>query len=184
MNARLFVNTISMSRILLGLCFLIAFKPIESLWFLSLLLCALFFLTDIADGFFARKLKVASIQGRQWDSLGDKSFYMAVLIAFVESNLLITFIAWGLIVREIALYILRVLYIEKLPQLEEIRFYTNWHGYFMYILIALGLWQMHITINNINQNLFIWIQLSALLSLIFGIGSIMKFISLKPKASQ
>ena len=179
MNARHLVNSISLSRIPLALIFVITFKPSETLIVISFGLVIIYFVTDIFDGFLARKLNVTSMSGRQWDSLGDKSFYIAVIISFLDNGILNPLISWGLIVREVALYILRLLYIEKLPQLEDIRPYTNWHGYFMYLLIALGFVHMYGKIQGAHFELYTYIQIAALCSLLFGIGSIFKFLSLK-----
>ena len=178
MKARTLVNIISLSRLPIALAFVVTFKPIETLYYLSALLCLAAIITDIADGYLARKLKVASVHGRQWDSLGDKAFYIAIIISFVDNGLLSPLIGWGLLVREIALYITRVLYIEKMPKLEMIRPYTNWHGYFMYMTIILGFISMYGTIYSTGLNVFIFIQICAMISLTFGVASIAKFLSL------
>ncbi len=178
MMARTLVNLISLSRIPIALAFVATFKPHETLYYLSTLLCLAAFITDIADGYLARKLKVASVHGRQWDSLGDKAFYVAIIVSFLDNGLLSPLLGWGLLVREIALYITRVLYIEKLSKLEMIRPYTNWHGYFMYLTIILGFISMYGTIYSTDLNIIVYIQICAMFSLAFGVASIAKFLSL------
>ncbi|MCG8509963.1 MAG: CDP-alcohol phosphatidyltransferase family protein, partial [Rhodospirillales bacterium] len=154
------------------------FKPHPDLLIVSIVVCGIALMTDIADGLLARYWKVHSVLGRQWDSLGDKPFYIAIIIAFLDNGFLSSIIAWGLITREISLYILRVLYIEKLPKLEEIRPYTNWHGYFMYGTIILGLSAMHGQIYSVAFEYDSLVNLSAGLSLLFGVLSIKKFMEL------
>ena len=179
MDNRRLVNAISLFRIPIGLGFVLVFREDELLFVLSIFLCLAAALTDVLDGFFARRRGIASVYGRQMDSLGDKAFYMAVVVAFLHNGLLGPILAWSLVTREIALYILRVLHIEKLPQLEEIRFYTNWHGYCMYALILLGLGEMYGRIHAQELELMFFIQLCAGGAVLFGIASIFKFLSLK-----
>jgi phosphatidylglycerophosphate synthase len=134
--------------------------------------------TDVLDGYLARRMQVASIHGRLWDSLGDKSFYAAIIIAFHAQGFLGTLVCWALIVREIALYITRVLFIEKLPKIEQIRPWTNWHGYFMYLTILLGLSRMYADINGISFSIYPYMQASAYAALAFGVASIIYFLKL------
>jgi phosphatidylglycerophosphate synthase len=134
--------------------------------------------TDVLDGYVARRMHVASIHGRLWDSLGDKSFYAAIIIAFHAQGFLGALVSWALIVREIALYITRVLFIENLPKIEQIRPWTNWHGYFMYLTILLGLSRMYADIYYISLPIHLYMQVSAYAALIFGVASIIHFLKL------
>jgi len=172
------VNAFSLSRIGLGLLFVICFQRIAVLFYICIALCVIALITDVLDGFFARRWKIASVYGRLWDSLGDKSFYVAIIIAFNSHGFLGPLVSWGLIAREIALYITRVLFIEKLPKLEQIRPWTNWHGYFMYATIVLGLLQMYAEIQGLPLSLHLYMQLSAYSALTFGLASIVHFLKL------
>src|SRR5436305_7517720 len=124
---RIVVNSFSLSRIGLALLFVICFQKNAALLYVSIGLCVVALVTDVLDGYLARRWQVASIHGRLWDSLGDKSFYAAIIIAFNGEGFLSSLVSWALIAREVALYITRVLYVEKLPNLEQIRPWTNWH---------------------------------------------------------
>jgi phosphatidylglycerophosphate synthase len=137
-------------------------------------------MTDVLDGRLARRLGVASIDGRLWDSLGDKAFYTAIIISFNAHGFLDPLVSWGLLVREIALYITRVLYIKNLPLIERIRPWTNWHGYFMYLTIVLGLWRMHTIANGYSSPLHPYMQAAAYAALVFGIASIIHQVTLTP----
>ena len=160
--------------------FVICFQKRADLLYVSITLCLLALLSDVLDGYFARRLGVASIRGRLWDSLGDKAFYVAVIIAFNSQGFLGTLVSWALLVREITLYITRVLFIEKLPKIEEIRPWTNWHGYFMYLVIVLGLSRMYADIHGLSFSMIhLYMQASAYAALIFGIGSIIHFLKLR-----
>lgn len=135
--------------------------------------------TDVLDGYFARRLQVASIHGRLWDSLGDKSFYVAIIIAFNTQGFLGPLVSWALIVREVALYITRILFIEKLPKIEQIRPWTNWHGYFMYLIIVFGLLRMYADIHGLSFQVHPYMQVSAYAALVFGIASIVHYLKLQ-----
>ncbi|MBV9071282.1 MAG: CDP-alcohol phosphatidyltransferase family protein [Acidobacteria bacterium] len=168
-----------MSRIALAMIFVICFQRDPLLLSAAIGSWALALLTDVLDGFLARRLGVASIHGRMWDSLGDKAFYVAVIIAFNAHGFLGVLVSWGLLVREVALYITRVLFIEKLPLIERIRPWTNWHGYFMYATIALGVWRMYAITHGGASSLHPYMQASAYAALAFGIASIVHFLRLR-----
>jgi phosphatidylglycerophosphate synthase len=176
---RRFVNSLSLSRIALAFLFVICFQKSPSLLYSSVVLCAIALVTDILDGYIARRLEVDSIHGRLWDSLGDKSFYAAIIIAFNAQGFLAPLLSLGLIVREVALYITRILYVENLPKIEKIRPSTNLHGYFMYSLIILGLTRMYAEIHGLSFPFHPLMQGSALLALASGAASIFHFIKLR-----
>jgi phosphatidylglycerophosphate synthase len=175
---RKLVNSLSLSRIGLALLFVVCFQRSAGLLYVSVLLCVVALATDVLDGFFARRLGVASINGRLWDSLGDKSFYAAIIVAFNGQGFLGALVSWALIAREIALYITRILFIEKLPEIERIRPWTNWHGYFMYLTIVLGLLRMYAEIYGLSFPIHPYMQASAYAALVFGIASIFAFLKL------
>jgi cardiolipin synthase (CMP-forming) len=177
-SPRRVVNAFSLSRIGLGLLFVVCFQRSAFLLYISIALCVIALITDLLDGFLARRWHVASVYGRLWDSLGDKSFYVGIIIAFNAHGFLGPLVSWGLIAREISLYITRVLFIEKLPKLEQIRPWTNWHGYFMYATIVLGLLQMYGETHGLPLSLHLYMQVAAYSAFAFGIASIVHFLKL------
>jgi phosphatidylglycerophosphate synthase len=179
LHPRSIVNSFSLSRIGLALLFVVCFQRRAELLYVSVALCVVALVTDVLDGYFARRWKVASIHGRLWDSLGDKSFYAAVIIAFNAQSFLGVLVSWALIAREVALYITRILFIEKLPEIERIRPWTNWHGYFMYLTIVLGLSRMYAEIHGLSFPFHPYMQASAYAALAFGIASIIHFLKLR-----
>jgi len=156
----------------------ICFQRIAIFFYISIALCLIALITDLLDGFFARRWHVASVYGRLWDSLGDKSFYAGIIIAFNTQGFLGPLVSWGLIARELSLYITRVLFIEKLPKLEQIRPWTNWHGYFMYVTIVLGLLQMYGETHGLPLSLHLYMQVAAYSAFAFGVASIVHFLKL------
>ena len=177
-NPRSIVNSLSLSRIGLGLLFVICFQKTAVLLYISGALWMVSLTTDLLDGYLARRWKVASTYGRFWDSMGDKSFYAAIIIAFNAQGFLSPLISWALIAREVALYVTRILFSEKLPNIERIRPWTNWHGYLMHLTLVLGLLRMYAEIHNLSFQINPYVQLSAFAALAFGVISIFKFLQL------
>jgi phosphatidylglycerophosphate synthase len=178
MTSRGLVNLISLSRIPIALLFVVFFVQNETFLYVSLGLCFAAVATDILDGYAARKFGVASIQGRHWDSLGDKAFYIAVIVAFNSNKLLGPIVSWALLLREVALYITRILYLSKLRKIERIRPLTNWHGYFMYLTVVLGFVTLYARTKALDFDLYLYTQISAYMALAFGVGSIIHFLKL------
>jgi phosphatidylglycerophosphate synthase len=163
----------------MALLFVSCFQRKAGPFYVSVAACAVALATDVLDGYFARRLQVASIHGRLWDSLGDKAFYAGIIIAFNAHGFLGPLVSWALIVREVALYITRILFVEKLPKIEQIRPWTNWHGYFMYLTIVLGLSQMYADINGLSFPIHLYMQVSAYAALACGVASIIHFLKLR-----
>jgi CDP-diacylglycerol---glycerol-3-phosphate 3-phosphatidyltransferase len=178
-NPRSLVNSLSLSRIGLALLFVVCFQRRAGFLYASGALWVVALITDLLDGYLARRWKVASAYGRYWDSMGDKSFYAAVIIAFNAQGFLSPLISWALIAREVALYVTRILFSEKLPNIEQIRPWTNWHGYFMHLTLVLGLSRMYAEIHGLSFPIHLYIQLSAFAALAFGVISIFKFLKLE-----
>jgi phosphatidylglycerophosphate synthase len=173
------VNILSLSRIGMGLLFVVCFQRKAELFYISVAACVIALMTDILDGYLARRWQVASIHGRLWDSLGDKSFYAAIIIAFNAHGFLGPLVTWALIVREVALYITRILFIENLPKIERIRPSTNWHGYFMYLTIVLGLSRMYADIHGLSVQFHPYMQVSAYAAVACGAASIVHYLKLR-----
>ena len=103
-------NALSLSRIPAALVFLLVYSDSDASAFVgALALCLFAIVTDILDGYLARKWKLQSLLGYFLDGLGDKSFYTAILIVIAREHPVDTVYAWLLIIREIFLYALRAL---------------------------------------------------------------------------
>ncbi|HEX8720443.1 MAG TPA: CDP-alcohol phosphatidyltransferase family protein [Pyrinomonadaceae bacterium] len=178
------MNTLSLSRIGLALLFVICYQRKAGFLYASFAIWMVSLSTDLLDGYLARRWRVATPYGRFWDSMGDKSFYAAVIIAFNAQGFLSPLISWALIAREVALYVTRILFSEKLPNLEQTRPWTNAHGYLMHATLALGLWRMYAEIHGLALPLHPYMQLSALAALTLGVVSIFKFLKLGSTPSR
>lgn len=147
MNRRLVINLISLSRLPLSIFFIFIFQPNLHLLIIALLTCFLILLTDLMDGYLARKFNIESVQGRLFDALGDKSFYVAIVISFNSQCLLEPVICWGIIVREIAMYIVRIARAEKMGSMATEFRGVNWYGCIMFLVIISGFYNMYTMIN-------------------------------------
>jgi phosphatidylglycerophosphate synthase len=179
LHPRSIVNAISLSRVGLALLFVVCYQRRAFFLYASFALWVVALSTDLLDGYLARRWRVASSYGRYWDSMGDKSFYAAVIIAFNAQGFLSPLISWALIVREVALYVTRILFNEKLAHIEQTRPWTNWHGYFMHLTLVLGLMRMYAEIHSLSFPIHPYMQLSAIAALAFGVVSIFKFLKLE-----
>jgi phosphatidylglycerophosphate synthase len=103
-------NALSLSRIPLGMAFIALYDTSEIRRFSAALAVALLaLLTDVADGWLARRWQVGSDAGALIDGLGDKAFYIAVYLVIAAENEAQSLLLWGLIFREVALYALRTI---------------------------------------------------------------------------
>lgn len=179
LSSRSIVNSLSLSRIALALFFVLFFQRKAGLLYASGAVWVIALTTDLLDGFLARRWRVATPYGRFWDSMGDKSFYAAMVIAFNAQGFLSPVLSWALIAREVALYVTRILFSEKLPNIEKIRPWTNWHGYLMHTTLILGLFRMYAEINGLSVPFHPYMQLTAFAALAFGVVSIFSFLKLE-----
>lgn len=94
-------------------------------------IAALAIATDVLDGFLARRWGLASEFGYFLDGLGDKTFYFAFLLIIVREGHSPALLAWILMVREIVLYALRALDINRADNLRRLRNLSRYHALFI-----------------------------------------------------
>ena len=103
-------NFLSISRIFLGFTILFIY-PVDSISYfnITVTIIGVASITDMLDGIIARKYNCTSFKGYILDGLGDRSFYVAlILMIFMKfkSNIIIV---WLFIFREILIYAFRLL---------------------------------------------------------------------------
>jgi Phosphatidylglycerophosphate synthase len=75
-------NLLTASRIVLSFCLL--FLPVQSVWFILLyLICGL---TDILDGYLARRMKADSQLGARLDSLADLCMCLMIILTIIRQT--------------------------------------------------------------------------------------------------
>ncbi|BCS88168.1 CDP-alcohol phosphatidyltransferase family protein [Pseudodesulfovibrio sediminis] len=138
-------NALSISRIPLGLLLILLYQPHNPrLLTYALAVVALALITDIADGKIARASGCTSRLGYMLDGLGDKAFYVAFLLVIQREYPASTTLCWLLIVREIAMYSLRVVSKDIESELKKLRVYSLLHAFWI------RLWFLIVIVNDIS----------------------------------
>jgi len=85
--------------------------PLDDIVFfnISITIILVALVTDILDGKIARKYNLISKEGYILDGLGDRSFYVALILIFFLKFKINILIIWLLIFREIILYAIRLI---------------------------------------------------------------------------
>lgn len=133
-------NFLSLSRVPLGGVIIIVYsdeRPAAFLAAVGLVLLAL--VTDVLDGYFARRLNVQSKDGYLLDGLGDRSVYIALLLTFYGQREVWSAVAWLLVLREVGIYAIRVVQVEWDLKLQRTRTLSLAHAFFMRLWFGLML---------------------------------------------
>jgi phosphatidylglycerophosphate synthase len=102
-------DRISLARIGLAFMFLACFRATAGgLLTISIASALIAQATDHVDGYLVRRFFAPSVSGWVYDSFADRSFYIAALLAFEREYVLNEFLVWTFILRELALYAIRV----------------------------------------------------------------------------
>jgi CDP-diacylglycerol--glycerol-3-phosphate 3-phosphatidyltransferase len=107
-------NVLTLSRILITPVFLVLLViplrlPGQSQWLLALIVFILASLTDMADGYLARKHNLVTNLGKFLDPLADKLLVAAALIGFTSLGLAPAWVVWLILAREFAVTGLRAI---------------------------------------------------------------------------
>lgn len=99
----------SLARVPLALLFVGLFRSEPGvLLTLSIAAAVLAQATDHIDGYLARRFGSPSVKGWLFDSVSDRAFYIAALLAFDREYGLWEWVTWAFVLREIALYAFRI----------------------------------------------------------------------------
>ena len=97
-------NAISVFRLLLAIpVFLLLARPFQNRWWV-LLLFLVAYLSDLADGFIARKLNQMTDVGRIIDPLADKVFVILTVLALLFQRMIPTWFASSVIARDMMIF--------------------------------------------------------------------------------
>jgi len=100
---------VSVARVPLALLFVGLFRREPgSLLTASIIVAVIAQATDHLDGYLARRTTGGTVTGWLFDSVGDRAFYIAAVIAFDREYGLGSFLVWSFTFREICLYAFRV----------------------------------------------------------------------------
>lgn len=131
-------NVLSFFRILLIPAILITYFTVENKW-----ICAIFLIisaiTDVLDGFIARKFNMISHVGRILDPVADKLTQISVMICLCFEYPLILMPVILLVVKEISSGIIALIMLRKTKNTIN----SDWHGKVATVTIYLTMF-MHI----------------------------------------
>lgn len=102
-------NVVSLIRVPLALLFVGLFRREPgALLTASIVVAVTAQLTDHLDGYLARRTTGKTVTGWLFDSVADRAFYIAAVIAFDREYGLGPFLVWSFTFREVCLYAFRV----------------------------------------------------------------------------
>jgi cardiolipin synthase (CMP-forming) len=133
-------NALSISRIVLGAIAIAISGELTRLRFLAtvgILIASL--LTDIVDGYLARRWKITSDVGYILDSLGDRSVHLAYVLIFLVRYGYYPLFAWLVIFRDISIFAIRVLASEWLSKSKRLQWLSRIQSVFLRLWIVLFL---------------------------------------------
>lgn len=100
---------VSISRIGLSFLFVALFRAHPGpLLTASIVVAALGQISDHLDGYLIRRTSAPTVEGWLFDSVADRAFYIAAILAFQREYGLSEIAAWLFVMREVILYAVRV----------------------------------------------------------------------------
>lgn len=122
-------NALSLYRVPAAVAFLVVYSAVSrDRYVVALVIAATAIASDVLDGHLARQWNVATKTGYFLDGIGDKSFYVAVLLLMSREHIANDVLLWALIVREILLYALRSLDPQMWTSIAHLRKFSRYHA--------------------------------------------------------
>lgn len=156
---------LSLSRIPLAAAFVAVYSGQNKYLYISgLCIAAIALITDFLDGYIARRTGSVSVQGNMLDGLGDKIFYISVIIVISREEYSGSILVTILVSREISLYFVRTMGADLKLSLQKYRMTSKLYAfiiriYFLLFFIWSGntLPQHHAFWISVAGNVFGWI---------------------------
>ncbi len=131
-------NVLSLSRIAFSFIIVLISSPLTLLSYLvTIAIVVIVLITDVADGYFARRWKVTTELGYILDSLGDRAAHLALILVFLVRYDFHPLFAWLLIFRDIVIFALRVLSDGWLKKSVKIQWISRLHATILRIWLGL-----------------------------------------------
>lgn len=152
-------NVLSILRGPLGLAVLLVYSSGERRGFYTgVAIIAVALMTDILDGFLARKFGVASEKGYILDGLGDRAMYISLVLLLVHAHAVPLIAAWLIILREVLIYAQRLLQGDWYLVNPQVRSWSLLHAggiraWFLSYFVADGL-RIHQIVDLYKEPLF------------------------------
>lgn len=167
-------NLLSLFRLLLIPCILYAYCA-KDLYYLTIVLVVISGLTDVIDGFIARKFNQVSEFGKMLDPVADKLTQGALIIclAFRYKLMLLLIVVFG--VKELIMLIMGIIFFKNKEKVNS----SKWHGkaatVFLYISLSVLVLFPNMPITIVNTIIIVATALiinSLILYLIFYIKNL------------
>lgn len=175
MRASFVVNSLTFSRVPLAIAFIVFFQPKTSLLVIAGAILIVANITDILDGYLARRFSINSTHGLHWDSLADKSIYIAASIAMTTHEILSPLVCWAVIFRDVAMYVYRLVHVGQIENLHTTKLYSRIHGLFVYAMILTGFLNMMSIIDHGVADYVLLTNVLGLVGVGFGVYSAVAF---------
>lgn len=137
-------NYISFSRVLLGIPIFIFVSNINTIEGARYILVALYFLaylTDIADGYFARKFNEVSELGKIIDPLADKLLVFLVVMYLYYYSIIPSYYFWIIVFRDLIIFVGGIFVSRKIGMVLPSNYLGKstvlWIGFYL-IVVTLG----------------------------------------------
>lgn len=166
-------NVLSLSRIPCSIILLIVYQPESIFRTVIVTILALFILvTDVSDGWLARKQNIANASGYIIDGIGDRAFHLTIYLILFMNQTIGPVLLWLLTFREIIVYAARLLnshWLEEQP--KWVRQFTK---SFAFIIRTLFFIEMVVTMSVVDRwiNQFgydFWAQLILYVSVLIAL---------------
>lgn len=130
---------VSIGRIALSFLFVVLFRAHPgAMLTASIVVAVLAQLSDHLDGYLIRRTSAPSVNGWLFDSVADRAFYIAAILAFQREYGLSDIAAWLFVMREIILYAVRVVVGEFETDSLRYRNRAIFHAAIIRVAIMLG----------------------------------------------
>lgn len=165
---------VSLSRVVLALSFLVLFQADPGALLVICIGIALAAqLSDHLDGYLARVGQCESTRGWVFDSVADRAFYVAALLAFDREYALGPLLLWLFVMREIALYASRVSLGDFEARRPGFRRLALTHALLVRTGIALGCFMPFASSTGVFENRTVILQVAFGVATAFGYSCLM-----------
>jgi phosphatidylglycerophosphate synthase len=130
---------VSIGRIALSFLFVVLFRAHPgAMLTASIVIAALAQISDHLDGYLVRRMSAPSVKGWLFDSVADRAFYIAAILAFQREYGASEIAAWLFIMREVILYAVRVVSGEFESNARRYRNRAIFHAAIIRVAIVIG----------------------------------------------
>lgn len=130
-------HALSLSRVPIAVVILfMAPASTTKTWTVTVVLIASAMLTDALDGYLARRWRVSTDLGYVLDAIGDRAIHIALILAILISYQVNAIIVWLLVLRDVAIYAVRVLARDWLTKSRNLQWLSRFHATSLRIWLA------------------------------------------------